>query len=198
MKGKANKKGRATGMQSILKKFDLFGVPLPAFNVEGETRVTTYAGCFASLLVLALTLLFAMLKLRQLVSRQNPFVNTFVKVDAYGDEEIFATGQNSNFMMAFALEDYITGEIKDESRFLKWYAEYTIEVDNVKKARSVPIKTCTADDLAKFETPERRSKKRLKGLEAGGGLLCVDWASAGVDLWGSAAGSSGDSATLDV
>ena len=60
-----------------------------------------------------MTIMFSLVKLRHLAARQSPFVNKFVKRDAYEQTEVFKTN-GSDFMMAFALQDYITGELKDD------------------------------------------------------------------------------------
>ena len=96
-----------------------------------------------------------------------------------------------------------------------------MSADGEKTSREVAVSSCTAEDFAKFETPERRSRKRFEALqkqipaeadsdkaeEDGGGsenaepasgLVCIDWASQEVDLWGDSADSTAQSGTLDV
>ena len=150
----------------MLKKFDMFGAPLPTFNNQGESKVNTYAGCILSLVVLTVTILFSLVKLRHLAARQNPFVNTYVRRDAYGESDVFKTSDNG-FMMAFTLQDYITGEIKDDARYMKWFAEYTtVSPEGQTTTREVSVSPCTAADFERFETPERRSRKRFEALKA--------------------------------
>ena len=49
---------------------------------------------------------------------------------------------------------------------MKWFAEYTtVSADGEKMSREVAVSSCTADDFAKFETPERRSRKRFEALQ---------------------------------
>ena len=47
-----------------------------------------------------------------------------MKHDAVDESEVYKTSKEG-FMMAFALQDYLTGQIKDDPRFIKWFAQYT-------------------------------------------------------------------------
>ena len=100
-------------MLKALKSIDMFGAPLPTFKLKGKnpTRLRTYAGVAATLGILLLTLFFAILKLQSLMLKRSPSVNTFVERDAFGDGDVFET-DSTEFMMAFAVEDYVTGEIR--------------------------------------------------------------------------------------
>ena len=119
MKENSNNAGK--GMDKIFKRFDMFGVPLPAFNIRGETKVRTYAGCLATLFILTIGLVFATLRLQLLVGQQHPSVNTFVERDAFDSSDVFKSG-SEEFVMAFAVVDYVTGEAKQEAKFVKWFA----------------------------------------------------------------------------
>lgn len=89
-----------------------------------------------------MTFVFALLKLQKFASRSIPSVNQFVKVDAFDETDIFDSDKEG-FMMAFALTDYVTGEVKEDPRFIKWFAEYTTVNDGKKHSREVPIASCT-------------------------------------------------------
>lgn len=66
-------------------------------------------------------------------------------------------------MMAFAVEDYVNGEVRHSSSFVKWFAGYTtIDADGEKLRREIPMAVCTEEDFAKFYVPEKRSLSRLK------------------------------------
>ena len=105
-----------------LKGFDLFSEALPNFNIAGRNSVQTNAGGCASLFIVVVTILFVAQKLQIMLLRKDKIVSTYH--DSEIDEkfsEKFDTREN-NFMMAFALSDSVTGEIKSDSRYLKWYA----------------------------------------------------------------------------
>ena len=67
------------------------------------------------------TFLFAVLKLQHLLSKHNPTVNTFVQRDAFDETDVWRGADNDDFMMAFAVVDFVTGEVKNDPRFVKWY-----------------------------------------------------------------------------
>ena len=55
------------GLLQSVKSWDMFGVQVPTFNIRGIEVVKTSAGACASLLIILLTLMFAILKLLHLV-----------------------------------------------------------------------------------------------------------------------------------
>ena len=63
-------------LKKFAKSFDLFTVQIPLFNIGGETHVRTWPGAIFSLIILALTLVFAFIKLDHLASRKNPTLIT--------------------------------------------------------------------------------------------------------------------------
>lgn len=78
-------------------------------------------GGITTLVLLYITLVFACVKLVQLMQRMNPTVNTASDKYAYSNDEKLRL-KDINFMMAFTLESYFTEETKDDPRFLKWVA----------------------------------------------------------------------------
>ena len=49
-------------MGGFLEKFDVFGEPLPSFNIKGSEEVTSKAGGFATLIIFIVMLLFGAMK----------------------------------------------------------------------------------------------------------------------------------------
>ena len=120
----------------------------------------THAGCCCTLLIVFAGLIFALSRLQLLVAREHPSVNTFIERDIYDEDDKFIA-EDEDFMMAFAVEDYVSGEIKADKRFVKWFAEYRVTVDGKLKKSELPMYPCEAEDLAKFNEPNKRSKTRL-------------------------------------
>ena len=63
-------------MPKFLKSVDMFGAPVPNFNMRGRAEVKTSCGACISMVIFILTLLFGMLKLQHLVVRKNPSIVT--------------------------------------------------------------------------------------------------------------------------
>ena len=77
-------------MPNMLLTLDMFGAPLPAFNLNGKEKVRTYGGGCMSLSIIYVTFLYATLKLQHLLSKHNPSVNTFLVRDALDENEIWS------------------------------------------------------------------------------------------------------------
>lgn len=106
-----------------MKKFDMFGAPVPTFNMNGDERVSSHAGGCVSLLIFAVTTSFAIMKLADMLQRQNPAVTQFVQQDAFSADEVYDLREN-NFRMAFGIEHIFTGNSLDDQRYVRWVAHY--------------------------------------------------------------------------
>ena len=84
-------------MPNMLLTLDMFGSPLPSFNIKGEDTVRTHFGGCVSFIIMFVAFLFATLKLQHLLSRHNPSVNYFVERDAYDGEFIWSGEDFENF-----------------------------------------------------------------------------------------------------
>ena len=102
------------GFGKFAKSFDLFSVQIPSFNMGGETHVRTWTGAFVSLLIMALTLVFAFIKLDHLASRKNPIITS--NEEPLQKDEVYAMG-SEDFMFAFAAEHWLEGR-KDDPSFI--------------------------------------------------------------------------------
>ena len=91
------------GMPKMLLNMDMFGEPLPGFNIEGRREVRTYLGGFVSFVIIYILFMFSVLKLQHLLSKHNPVVNSFVERDAFDDSDIWNGEEEQDFMMAFAV-----------------------------------------------------------------------------------------------
>mmetsp|Transcript_31687 Transcript_31687/g.41960 ORF Transcript_31687/g.41960 Transcript_31687/m.41960 type:complete len:159 (-) Transcript_31687:1820-2296(-) len=157
------------------------------FKVRGEDSVRTYSGGCLSLIIMYITFLFAALKLEHLMTRHNPAVNVFVDKDAMDDSDIWE-GADSDFAMAFTVIDYITGEPKEDPKFVEWAAEYFIADVDGSRSKLVPIRRCTDEDYAKFFEPTKSSAGLVQKHKDKRAWMCVEWNE--VELYGSAMGSN--------
>ena len=82
----------------LLHKLDFFGEVVPGFVLRGKSKVTSSTGSVASIVMIILTFLFALLKLKHLVSKSNPFIGT--NTEAVSEGATFSSG-SENFMIAF-------------------------------------------------------------------------------------------------
>ena len=59
----------------LIKRFDLFGKPIPTFNLNGKTKIQTFEGAVISIIIFTLTLTFSLMKFEQLINRKNLTIN---------------------------------------------------------------------------------------------------------------------------
>ena len=64
------------GLPGFVKELDLFGQPVPAFNISGKTQVKTAVGSIFSICLLSLTFAFGLIKLQAMIDRKNPQITT--------------------------------------------------------------------------------------------------------------------------
>ena len=93
----------------MLHNADIFGAPLPSFNLQGAYAVKTNAGGCVTLVIMTITLLFGLRKIQEMFMRKNPEIMQFVQENAYEVDDTFNI-KDENFMMAFAIEQ--TGTYK--------------------------------------------------------------------------------------
>ena len=143
-------------MPPFLKKLDLFGVQLPNFNLRGRETIRTSSGGVMSLGIATITFLFAAVKMVHLTSRFNPNVSYYIENDYFTDEFKFNFGREQ-FMLAFAVEDYFTLELKADTRYVKYFAQYGNFTNNVPTYKELPIYPCQEEDYAKFFPVDKKS-----------------------------------------
>ena len=59
-------------MHSLLERIDVFGQPLPSFNLNGAARVHTMTGGLLSFFIMIVFMTYGTLKFVQLVDKHNP------------------------------------------------------------------------------------------------------------------------------
>ena len=83
------------GLDDVLelsKSFDLFGTSIPSFHLAGSDQVQTKTGAFFSIGFFIITLLFALIKLQLMLTRNKPNVNIFeVKESMTQDDKLYSS-----------------------------------------------------------------------------------------------------------
>ena len=81
---------RSYGLRDIfdlVESFDLFGTSIPSFHVAGSDQVRTKTGSLLSIGLIGITLLFALMKLKSMISRAQPNINVFEDKGALSEED---------------------------------------------------------------------------------------------------------------
>ena len=62
-------------VRSFLRECDIFGHPIPAFNIKGKDRVNTAIGGIMSAVIMTVTFGYAIKKFHQLILKENPIIS---------------------------------------------------------------------------------------------------------------------------
>ena len=92
-------------ISNSLLKIDIFGEPVPSFNLSGRQVIKTHSGALISIVIFSLTLVYGLIKMQQLFERKNPVINTNVTPVAVGASYNVLQDE---FYAAFAAENYET------------------------------------------------------------------------------------------
>lgn len=104
----------------MFHNLDNFGKEVPAFNIGGETRVSTVCGGVISVAVLTLTLIYSVIKLTQLIDKHNPTINEVTIPDYFTIYEKLNLNE-ANFRMAFTVENAFGKKKRmDDPRYVKF------------------------------------------------------------------------------
>ena len=96
---------------------------VPQFNANGETKFNTIYGGIISFLIFMAALAYAASNLPELVSPRSPVINHDKTTRRFGNgKEDALKLSDTNFKMAFTLRDYLTGEAKNDPRYVQWQA----------------------------------------------------------------------------
>ena len=115
-------KNEAKDRFGMLKNLDLFPRSLPSFNLQGKHSIRTLWGSLITVLIVLVTILFASIKLQQLLLHENPTVNSNKIKEYYLPEDkvsLTSQGDNGKFNIAFAVENYFTRANLVDPRYVK-------------------------------------------------------------------------------
>ena len=142
-------KKSALDVRNFLERFDIFGKPLPGFNIKGRQQVNTMFGGASRLLLLMIVMLYAATKLIHLMSKANPNVSSYIREGSFTEEDILNLNQ-MNFKIAFAVEGFVTKDLKYDPRYVKWIFRMYGKKNDEQFERILNHHICTDEDYAEF------------------------------------------------
>jgi hypothetical protein len=161
----------------VFDKLDYFAIPIPAFTLEGSTKVGSPFGTFLSLFMYVLILITAIPKGISCAKRSRP--NIIESIDPQGTdltEDIHLP--DKNFHIAFgthstSFDNYVNPVV--DSEFVEWVV-YADVIDENLETVYVPFTThkCTQTDFEKFYDPldfQAPSIQKMKDDEI---FYCLD------------------------
>ena len=92
-------------LPTFVKNVDMFGAPIPTFNLGGISQVQTSCGALVSMIIMGLVFMFSLMKLEGLLMKKRPDVVSFVDEEAVPSDFLYNT-RDEPFMMAFSAENW--------------------------------------------------------------------------------------------
>ena len=169
------KKGRFNLVEQV-SDIDIFPMELPAFNLKGESRITTFAGGILSILILTLVGMYAAIRGVQLIGRKNPNI-VESSIEGYYGAYDSINMKETNQRFAFAYLNYDTKELKDDPRYVKIIARMYIKENGNHREVILPTHRCTDKDYAQFNPLSKRSEGKFKEVRdnPASGFYCFDY-----------------------
>ena len=139
--------------------------------------------------LLALMLLYASIKFIHLISRQNPSISQHKQLAVFDSSEV-VDFKEEGVRIAFGVEGYLDGQVKDDPRYVKYLVRLLGEKDGVKYEHILDYHKCTSEELDDFGEPSLQSIASVKSFKKGDKkhLFCLDWDNLNVGdlgIWGS-------------
>ena len=136
-------------MSNVLKKIDLFGRPLPSFNLKGETVIPTLTGGICTFLFICLLLAYGSLKFIDLIEKRNPQINIVTEQDVFNSDDLINLDE-IGFKFAFTIENYLSNERRDDPAYVKYLVRYYTSKDGVESNRLLTYHKCNETDWIDF------------------------------------------------
>jgi len=139
------------------KEFDMFGVPINQFTLNGKTKIKTTPGLVFTSFIMVAMLYFGLSKMPYLIAKKNPSVTNYLSIEHFDSTNEVDLSTN-RFGIAFGLEDYKTREVKDDPFFVEWHAGHHTYLNGEESVTPLPLHKCNDEDWKDFNEPSKSSK----------------------------------------
>ena len=134
---------------NTIKSMDIFGRPMPGFNIKGTKQVHSLLGSVCTLMIFITVLMYASAKFVQLHVRHNPNISTYEEAKFYSKDDPMNLNQ-VNFRFAISFEGYHDSESKFDSQFVRWMFRHYYSENGVIKEKFLKHHRCTEEDYNQF------------------------------------------------
>ena len=111
---------QAWDAKNYIRSLDSFAKEVPAFNIQGQSKVQTLVGGCFTLLIMIITFSYATGKMIDLSQKKDPLVTQSVEKDIYDPSKGLYLNQ-ANFRFAIGATNY-DYEARNDPRYIKWLA----------------------------------------------------------------------------
>lgn len=121
--------------------------------MRGRTSISSWPGGALSFAIFFIIMIYATLKMIQLLSRANPNVSSYIEKNFFDSSHIMNFKQNG-IRFAFGIEGFMDKELKRDSRYVKNLVRFWGKLDGVEYEKVIPVHKCTAEDFEEFAPPQ--------------------------------------------
>ena len=170
-----SKVSTAWHMPNVLKKIDIFGEPLPGFNVKGETAIPTLTGGICTFLIIIIFISYGSLKFIHLMEKRNPQVIQVTERGVFGSDDIIDL-DDIGFKFAFTIENYASNERRDDPAFVKYIVKQPYFRDGVWNENHLTYHECNETDWKDFAPPGKTFKNKFESIrdDPKRGWYCIE------------------------
>ena len=165
------KKGPRWSMGTVIHGLDQYAKDVPAFNVGGENHITTICGGLTTIFVLCCVLIYSYIKFTHLYSKKNPLINSIEDSNAINGSTMYPMN-DIGFRAAFSVIGYLDGEVKDDSKYVKWIVRHRGTKAGVEFETLLDVHLCTEEDYAEFSPIKPSSQVTFDAYKEK--LYCLD------------------------
>jgi len=161
-----------TNFMDRFNGYDIFRIPVKSFNLQGRSEIGSLSGLIASVIVYLCVATYGIQKFHTLVYKKFPTVYSVTAKDVYDDSDVRSFNE-MDFRIAFAVENYMTRESIDDSRFVEWDVAMVSNQDGEETRVPVDVRPCTDEDWNAFHPPAKKSKNGVKMIKERGSMFCI-------------------------
>ena len=151
--------------------------------MRGRESIPSYLGAFLSFGIAMVMLVYASIKFSHLMMKHNPTIASFT-VEGDIDPEDRFNFRDNGLKFAFGIEGFIDQELKEDPRYVKFFARLYGFKDGEIYEKFIPVHHCTSEELDDFATPVSEAQGLVNAFknQPKRNLYCIDWEKYGDEL----------------
>ena len=156
---------------NFVKKLDMFGKPIPQFNIAGEDKIQTSLGTVLSIVTIILTFAYGILQLQYLIDHKSPSVDLVPeRIELDSELEVLHDG----FQIAFNFEGNLGEILPYNSSYVRWIASTFDKRNNTGEYAYYEMQPCSQDEFDRFYPAESAvTDSKVEALKKIDNLFCL-------------------------
>lgn len=174
--GRVGGPGITYNVTEFMKRFDIFSMDVPSFNVKGDAKIRSSLGSFLTTVCVVIVLIYSLTKSAHLQSVNGQTISTYT-VNSNSSLENPLNLSKRKFRMAVSFEGVFDEKLKDDAQYVRWFARLSGFGDDKRFEKILKHHKCTDEDYEQFfpiiESQRHELQKIREDPERG--MICVDW-----------------------